>query len=779
MRDERGRFIKSNHNSDLVAAAAGGAVDSICGQPMFESLESRQLLSSVTLSGGILTVTGDSNTTRLAVSYTASNNTVTGSTSSGAVKTVSKSQVSGIKIEGGSRSELISVTSELTIPTTIQGNGGNDTVWGGSGRDSISGGTGNDALHGRGGNDILLGRDGNDWIDGGSGTDSVDGGAGSDSMINTERSASGSSSSGGTTVSPPTSSGGSTGSDTTGTSPHPVITALFKSVGIGQAVFVNAVQGSTLGAGTPLTARYQWNFGDSGSQYNDLPGFNAAHVYDHAGTYSVSLKITNEDGASATANTTITVGASSRTKKIYVSAAGSDSNSGSSSDKPVHTYARAAQLAGSASNLEVLFRRGDTFSTNSSLVPHGTNVYIGAYGSGANPVIKWSGSGYGVMIANWGHQLSINDLTFDDPTRSTIAFAPHTSDNLIRDCTFLRAGDCINSNGSPDGVLMLDNKVTAVDSLSGYFAWIQGADHVLLGNSVPNSTAQHIVRVVGADRTMAYDNTMANLDRRSQGFANDIAKGVFVVHKGNYAYIADNQVTSGNIGVGPLGDKDGINDKGARFNWAVVEGNRMIDSTGIIAHGAQHLVFRNNVSSTKDHQSYMVDGYNTTYARGVVDLTFANNTGYNSGTASNFIKVNGKVDGITLLNNLYIAPNMKPGAYTAAPIYVTGSDLSSFRKISGNVWSTATPFDYAQGGFNYVYSYWSNSAGYRTPAEWNNLGPVLTDFFSNTAISLSSFAPSSSSTAASAGKAADGVFTDFYGHTRSITGTVSAGAVEV
>jgi hypothetical protein len=760
----------------LVEVAAGGAVESLyTRQPMFESLESRQFLSSVTLSGSILTVNGDSNTTRLAVSYNSSANTVTGSTSSGAVKTVSKSQVSGIRIVGGLRSELISVTSQLSIPSTIQGNGGNDTIWAGSGRDSISGGSGNDQIHGRGGNDIIFGRDGNDWIDGGAGTDAANGEAGSDKLLNIEQSPSQSDNS----SPPPTSSGGSTGSGTSGASPHPVITALDKSVGVGQALFVNAVQGSTLGTGTPLTARYQWNFGDSGSQYNDLPGFNVAHVYDRPGIYTVSLKITNDDGNSSTATTTVTIGASARNKKIYVSAAGSDSNGGSSQSTPVRTFARAAQLANSVSNAEILFRRGDTFTTSTSFVAHGTNVYVGAYGTDSDPLIKWTGSGYGVIFSNWGHEFSVNDLTFDDPAHATIAFAPHQTGNLIRDCTFLRAGDCVNSNGTPDGVMILDNKVTAVDSLSGYFSWIQGADHVLLGNSVPNSTAQHIVRIGGADRTMAYDNTMANVDRRSQGFSSDIAKGVFVVHKGNYAYISGNRVTSGNVGVGPLGDKDGLSDKAARFNWAVVENNRLTDSTGLVAHGAQHTIFRNNISSTYNHQSYMVDGYNTTYGRGVVDLIFANNTGYNSGNASNFIKFNGRADGVTLVNNLYVAPNMRPGAYTAAPIYVTGSDLSSFRAVSGNVWSTATPYSYAEGGYNYVYSYWSNSAGYRTPTEWNNLGPVLTDFFSNTPINSGTFAPSTSSTAASAGKAYVGVFTDFYGKARSITGTVSAGAVEV
>ena len=36
--------------------------------------------------------------------------------------------------------------------------------------------------------------------------------------------------------------------------------------------------------------------------------------------------------------------------------------------------------------------------------------------------------------------------------------------------------------------------------------------------------------------------------------------------------------------------------------------------------------------------------------------------------------------------------------------------------------------EYAQGGINYVWSYWSNQQGYKTPSEWEAYGQVGKDF---------------------------------------------------
>ena len=51
-----------------------------------------------------------------------------------------------------------------------------------------------------------------------------------------------------------------------------------------------------LKAGTPNTGTYAWDFGDAGAKYNALRGFNAAHLYEQPGTYTIKLTLTNSAG---------------------------------------------------------------------------------------------------------------------------------------------------------------------------------------------------------------------------------------------------------------------------------------------------------------------------------------------------------------------------------------------------------------------------------------------------------------------------------------------------
>src|SRR3989344_5797410 len=111
--------------------------------------------------------------------------------------------------------------------------------------------------------------------------------------------------------------------------PTVVITTPYGTSGMAPfAVHAYALD-SNLGAGTPLTATYEWDFGDPNGKYNKLRGWNVAHVYDNSGTYTITLKITNEGGGVSTATKTVTITADTRTS-IYVSNSGNgnDNNPG-------------------------------------------------------------------------------------------------------------------------------------------------------------------------------------------------------------------------------------------------------------------------------------------------------------------------------------------------------------------------------------------------------------------------------------------------------------------
>src|SRR5439155_15012251 len=135
---------------------------------------------------------------------------------------------------------------------------------------------------------------------------------GSGSTSNNNNSGGSNNNSGGTSDN---NSGGGTSNNTGGgtdtntndaLAPTAVIDLMDASVPAGQAVHVNALK-STLKSGEWLGAKVEWDFGDSAGKYNTLTGFNAAHAYTNAGTYTIKLKLTNEKGKSRTVTTYVTI----------------------------------------------------------------------------------------------------------------------------------------------------------------------------------------------------------------------------------------------------------------------------------------------------------------------------------------------------------------------------------------------------------------------------------------------------------------------------------------
>jgi hypothetical protein len=140
------------------------------------------------------------------------------------------------------------------------------------------------------------------------------------------------------------------------------------------------------------------------------------------------------------------------------------------------------------------------------------------------------------------------------------------------------------------------------------------------------------------------------------------------------------------------------------------------------------------------------------------------------------MRFGGSANGISVVNNLYVAPNLVTGDYGTAVLNINQNDLSSFDQISRNVWANAQTTSWANGGINWL-STGSSREGYKTPSQWNAYGQVNSDLFSNVSLGSNS-APSSSSAAANVGNRYAGVFTDFFGKSRP-SSSVTAGAVQI
>lgn len=567
--------------------------------------------------------------------------------------------------------------------------------------------------------------------------------------------------------------------------PTPIITLLGASGGSGpHAVYVHALD-STLVSGTVLTARYQWDFGDPGSKYDQLVGWDAGHIYNNPGTYTITLTLTNQAGYTRMLTTTVTIAPPSY-RTIYVdSVAGNDHNGGLSPSQPIKTVSRLMQLVGN--NTQILFHAGETFNVNSSIDLPYQNMLIGSYGAGADPVMmRYAGVGTSVFsfLASSAN-IVVQNLTFDSPyvPVKNIADKP-PADGIfpagvniaIRDCEFLNLDCAINEERNPQGTIVQDCTAPDPTGLRGCFIWGQGTDQVYLGNTVANSTREHIIRTVWVVRELIADNNLTNLDRTSVD-PNDFAKGVIDVHRGSYAYVSDNYTYGGELRVGPRNGPAYV--PGDTTQWCVVEGNHTFGHEVEIYPGTYHVMFRNNVF-TENNDACVNIAPGDAGGDYITDVTFANNTGITTSVGGKMfdIEAGGRPNSITLINNLWIAPNIIPGMNGSAAVYIHGNNPSVIAESEHNVWQMPSKFNaYADHGINYVWPYWLPPHGYYTPQAWNALPMVSDDMFSQTTITADDM-PLADTLAATAGVQTPGVFVDINGTPRPKTGPITAGAVQ-
>jgi PKD repeat protein len=681
---------------------------------VLEAMEDRRLFSAGSAALGSMTLSLQaSNTQKSSIVVTANptKSTFT-ATVDGKSVTAPLSSLGYIKFFGTAIGAYVWIDPNITVPenlanynngsdtiyagggtVTLRAGNGSDVIFGGLGRDTIQGGSGNCTITAGSGGDSISAGTGNDSITAGTGADTINGGKGQSTVI------------GGSAVDLISNAANLPSVDVYTVAPlNSVISNWFSDTLIaGQTLQVNAAN-SGLGSGDPLSATYAWNFGDAGGSYDTLTGFNAAHVYNTPGAYTVSLTITNSLGQKSVATQLVTVVADTR-RTIFVSNAGSDSNNGLSASSPVQTLARAMQLQ--SANTRIFLARGQTFDVSGGLTLNQSNEVLGAYGTGADPIIKYDGPRNSTAIvttSGLASNITIENITFDTiysydsaETGMGDAVDVFTPDTSVIGCTFLNVENGIY--GSYWGLLAQNDSAPVQSDLRAYFLWLNGTDIVALGNNVAGSAQQHDIRGTG-DRVLIADNTLAN----PATVAGTPGKTVLDLQGGEYFTVANNVApdTGGGVWLGPLQNQS----QNPSISWVNFTGNQM-GAYFDVEPGAHHVALQNNVflrgNVITGLNGISINGYESSNGRQVVDLRVLNNTDDSTLPEGTFLSEYSPAAQITVDNNLWLAPNLGGyGWYRSAALVVAGTNLTSFTQIKDNVWPQANFNLTGQGNVYYV-----------------------------------------------------------------------------
>ena len=267
---------------------------------------------------------------------------------------------------------------------------------------------------------------------------------------------------------------------------------------------------------------YEWDFGDPGSgnwstgrqnpdgsypSKNEATGYVAAHVYEAAGTFTVTLTIIDDvDGEHVyTQDVQVLSEPPGGWTTYYVSSSHpnrSDANPGTDPEWPLETFAagmsKTAQQA-----VRVLFRRGDAFLSTVGeqgfIAGHGPG-YIGAYGSGSLPVIDrahqwpiingrsyadWRVDSLDMRGAGLAQYNAIYDLGYN---------------GLVRNCVF--SGVFNYAYGPTHDVQFL---VSCAFDGCKYGTFVGSLSHLaLLGVSFDNGQGSHSIRTYSSKTIIAH-----------------------------------------------------------------------------------------------------------------------------------------------------------------------------------------------------------------------------------------------------------------------------------
>ena len=461
---------------------------------------------------------------------------------------------------------------------------------------------------------------------------------------------------------------------------------------------------------------YLWNFADpnsgtwatSGTSKNEATGYVTAHVFETPGSYNVTLKAistTTCTGDTAcpggTCDLRFGLCAYDYTQSIsvqdpevvfagktyYVSSAGLDSNSGTSTNAPFKTFDKAMTML--APTTRILFKRGDTFSTSNGVTISvaGPGI-IGAYGTCSSPdELGFCANNPVINVASGVHAISITgslnarDWRFCDLKLS----APGSSGDAIRAWGTQKDWlvNKLNINGFTNGILFVawfsngpegsDYRLSTMhDRITVSGTRIQFTDNkcmmgpcrrvAVLGCHFSDSATSHILRISHGPKAVITGNT---LGRSGNGLhALKLHSGPASIYPDTkYFTISDNQF----LGAGPwpvaLGPQDDFSDE--RVSDGVLERNVFRSDTQTqvsLRIWGRYVTTRDNLFIGNGGGAWLTGVI--VAQRGAepapVGCRIMNNTFYRGDGATGYwaIEVSSVASATTVQNNLLSAPSI-------------------------------------------------------------------------------------------------------------------------
>lgn len=577
---------------------------------------------------------------------------------------------------------------------------------------------------------------------------------------------------------------------------------------------------SIVGTGSVERASFVFDFTDANGRFNRIEGWNAAHIFNTPGTYSVKVTVTNEAGGIGRTTVPIIVERSIRTT-YYVSPGGSDGD-GRTPATAFKSIAKAKAVL-RENNVELLFERGRTFNIGFEagfLDITGSNVVVGAYGSGALPKILWTG---GVAKSRPDNSVKINigvsGITIENLELDSSGGLPDALiDNdghmvAVRNIEVRNTNYFVVARGSADtrkavGVFVTECRQVSPTEMGEYFVFSQsGSDIVVAGNFSANSKGQHNVRAIDQWNLLnVYSNVLRNTDTDKTGY--DSANGMVTLQAGGFGHIARNTFFEGKMEIRPLGaprsprGEETVLIRIVNNTYSAAKSQDYATGTGpFIAIRARRVMIANNqvwlskgpsVASTG--VAVEINAAEPDTGQEASDVTIAHNTVVAAGDSAGRQPIKlASAAGIRVSNNLIIMPNYKATGLNMTPMTIPSETSGEY---SCNVMAKPNKvgkraFNPASDGVNSIKKIGTTAqTGLVTMDRWNSLLSARragrpADRFENILYDLTTgssgefmFVPQVSYRATLSCPLLGSVREDFFGRPRS-EGSVSAGAYQM